>query len=132
MIFAMRLIILIENIENFSAFCKAILLGTSSPKTKVKYPSIRVMDTKAISFAKGIPSLLRILAKSLDIPTAADADVKKPARVIPTWIVDRNLDGSLSKSSNILAFLSPSSALAEILFLSTEIIAISEAAKSIN
>ena len=75
---------LTENIAIASAFCKAILFGNNSPKTKVIYDSITVTTTKAISLLYGIPILFNNSPKVPDNPVAADALEKNPARVIPT------------------------------------------------
>ena len=75
---------LTENIAITSAFCKAILFGNNSPKTKVIYDSITVTTTKAISLLYGIPMLFNNSPKVPDNPVAADALEKNPARVIPT------------------------------------------------
>ena len=61
---------------------------------------------KATSFAKGTPNLDKNLPKSDESPIAADPDAKKPAAVIPTCMVDKNLEGSFNRSNNILAFYS--------------------------
>lgn len=62
------------------------------------------------------------------LPTAK-ALAKKPANVMPTWIVAKNLLGSPKRFCNILAFLSPDSAMIFTLLSFNEINAISEAVK---
>ncbi len=81
------------------------------------------------SCANGIENSARKSPNTFEMLTAAEADEKNPAKVIPTWIDDRNFDGSFKISSINFALLSPSSAFEDNLYLSAETIAISEAAK---
>ena len=75
---------LAQNIEYHSAFCKAILLGTSSPKIKVINEIKIVIKTTAIVSAYGIVQLFNRLARLTEIPVAALGELKYPARVIAT------------------------------------------------
>jgi hypothetical protein len=59
-------------------------LGTSSPNTRTKYDKTKVTPIKDIFWAKGTPTSDRYFPNLPDMPTAADADEKKPAKVIPT------------------------------------------------
>ena len=61
--------------------------------------------------------------------SAANALAKNPAKVIPIWIVAKNLLGSPNNLINCLAFLFPSSAISFILLSFNDINAISDAAK---
>src|SRR5699024_3447360 len=75
---------LAQNIEYDSAFCKAILLGTNSPKIKVINEIKIVINTTAIVSAYGTLQFFNTSAKLLEIPVAALAELKKPAKVIAT------------------------------------------------
>ena len=88
-----------------------------------------MINTTAIVSAYGTLQFFNTLAKLLEIPVAALAELKKPAKVIATWIVDKKLVGWSSNFSTNLAFLFPSSLNRWILLLLTETIAISLAAK---
>ena len=99
-----------QNIENFSAFCKAIRFGTSSPKTKVKNDNKIVTTTIAIVEPYGIFQEVNTLPNRNEIPVAALAELKNPAKVIAIWIVDKKFVGSCNKCSTNFAFRFPSSA----------------------
>ena len=60
---------------------------------------------------------------------AADAAVRKPARVTPIWMVAKKLDESSVSLRTCRAFLCPSSAIFFSLVSLSEIMAISDAAK---
>ena len=68
-------------------------------------------------------------ASGSDMDWAAVAEVRKPARVTPIWIVARKLELSSVSFRTILAFLCPSSAIFRILLSFREMMAISDAAK---
>ena len=60
---------------------------------------------------------------------AAEAEVRKPARVMPIWIVERNFVGLFVSFKTSFAFLLPSSAIFSIFVSLREITAISAIAK---
>ena len=76
-----------------SAFCMATRFGASSPNTRVTYDKSRV--TRMIDTGPAAPP--RKLSGSSSgsaSDTAAAADARKPASVMPIWIVARNRFGS--------------------------------------
>ena len=121
---------------SFSLCFMAILLGTSSPKIRVKYERIIVISTTdtvltvPVYFSE-IPKVLIILAEKPSAKlSAAKAEPKKPAKVMPIWMVERKRVGSSIILSILAAFLSPSSASARTFFSFMDITAISVAAKN--
>ena len=113
----------------------AILLGASSPKTSEKYDVMSVMTTteKPLITPAGIPlrkDIFPIAPESILTNVCdADAEVKKPARVTPIWIVERKPLESAVSFKTCFAFLLPSSAIFAIFVSLREIIAISLMAK---
>ena len=90
-------IIPIVKYANFSQYFIANLLGTSSPKTKVKYDSKIVIIIIDIPFHVPIPMLgIKLFKTGANFSAnASDAKAldKNPARVIPICIVAKNLLG---------------------------------------
>src|SRR5699024_1619998 len=81
----------------FSEYFIANLLGTNSPKIKVKKDNIIVIIIIENVCQKLIPKLgaqeFNIGANFAAKASAANALDKNPASVIPIWIVERNLLG---------------------------------------
>ena len=71
----------------------AIRLGASSPKTRVTKVSTRVTSTIATGSAAP-PRKPSGATSGLASDTAAAAEARKPARVMPIWMVARNRFGS--------------------------------------
>jgi hypothetical protein len=88
-----------------------------------------VTTTSDIWLLAGTLRLINSKDKCCDILVAAEALAKKPARVIPTWIVAKNLLGSSRSFKSNSAFLSPVPARWDIFDLFIDTIAISDAAK---
>ena len=109
-------------------------LGTSSPKISVKKDITSVIRTTAIVFIRetGIfhPQLMKHPTRCSERLSAAKADPRKPASVIPIWIVDRKPDGFSAMWRSFSAFLSPSSIIFLSLVVLSDITAISVAAKN--
>ena len=86
--------------ERFSAFLIAIFLGTNSPRTMLKNERMIVISTTntdsgiTIPLPATKPSLLNQFVRGSAKVSAANADPKNPARVIATWMVERNLEES--------------------------------------
>ena len=82
-----------------SDFFMAIRFGTSSPKINVKYDKINVITTteSVFSVERGIPipRPMRNSTSGSEKLSAANALPRKPDKVMATWIVERNFDGSL-------------------------------------
>ena len=76
-----------------SARCIAIRFGASSPTTRVKNVSTMVTSTVA-TVSAALPRKLSGPTSGLASDPAADADARKPARVMPIWMVARNRFGS--------------------------------------
>lgn len=76
------------------------------------------------------PTLIKKSTNGSEKLSAAKALAKKPARVIPTWIVDKKREGSSIKYKILLAFLLPSFFIDSSLFSLADIIAISAHAKT--
>ena len=117
-------------ILNCSEYSMATLLGTSSPKTRLKYASMIVTTTLEMLKLYGIPYSASLAPSTCEILFAAKAEDANPANVMATWIVDKNLVESPDRLSMSLAFLLPSSASFLILILLTETTAISDPAKN--
>ena len=102
-------------IASCSGFFMAIRFGTNSPKIRVKYDRTRVITITAAAskVALGIftPRERIQSTKGSEKLSAAKALPRKPERVIATWIVARNLAGSLVKRNNLFALLFPSCAI---------------------
>ena len=76
-----------------SARCMAIRLGASSPKTSVRYDRMSV--TMMIDVGPAAPPRKLSGASSGSASeTAAAAEARKPARVMPIWMVARNWFGA--------------------------------------
>ena len=60
--------------QKASAFCRAILFGTSSPNTRLKNIKISVTPLWAICPLYGIPTLCIHSARTGEMLDAADAD----------------------------------------------------------
>ena len=115
-----------------SDFFIATLLGTSSPNTRVKYASIRVMTTTETTLSI-IGETVTPIAMNLATITsaklsAATALCSRLAKVMATCIVARNLAGCTVRLTSLLALLSPSSAIFLNLTSFMDITAISVAA----
>jgi len=112
----------------------ATLFGTSSPNTRVKYDNISVITMTEIVFnvEAGMlrPVSMRKSVSLLAKLSAAKALPKNPARVIPTWIIDRNCDGCSVSLLSFMARLSPSAAIFAILLSFIEMTAISAEANT--
>jgi hypothetical protein len=76
-----------------SARCSATRLGTSSPNTRVTKVSTAVTDTIASGSAHRPRKLSRSTSRSAMV-TAAVAEARKSARVMPNWTVARKRLGS--------------------------------------
>ena len=116
-----------------SVFFIAIRFGTSSPKTIVKNERISVMrmtDTELIipRRASFMPRDIIRLTSGSEKLSAAKAELRKPAKVIATWIVERKRAGVLVIFARRFARLSPFFAIASSLASFIEMIAISAAA----
>ncbi len=117
-----------------SAFFMATRFGTSSPNTSVKYDRIIVItvtvETLRTDSESGILNPLRMPTRGSAKDSAAKALARKPASVIPIWMVARNLLGSPRSFIRSTAFLSPASAISFILLSLSDMRAISDAAKN--
>ena len=109
----------------FSEYFIASLFGTNSPNIKVKKDNIIVIIIIENVCQKFIPKLgaheLSIGASFVANVSAANALDRKPASVIPIWIVDKNLLGLSSIFFIFFAFLFPSFACFAILLSFSEI-----------
>ncbi len=76
-------------IAHFSARCIAMRFGASSPNTSVMYDSSRVTATTDAGPAAP-PRKPSGASSGSASETAAAADARNPASVIPIWIVARN------------------------------------------
>ena len=83
-----------------SADCMAIRFGASSPKTRVTKVRARVTATMATVSAAS-PNTPSSGTSGLARETAAAAEARKPARVIPIWMVARNRFGSLASRARV-------------------------------
>ena len=82
-----------------SGICIAIRLGASSPKTRVTKVSTRVTSTMATgSAARPSTSSNGVRGRASD--TAAAAEARKPARVMPIWMVARKRLGSRARRAS--------------------------------
>lgn len=82
-----------------SARCIAIRLGASSPKTRVTKVSTRVTSTMA-TVSAAPPRKPSSGTSGLASETAAAAEARNPARVMPIWMVARNRFGSLASRAS--------------------------------
>ena len=120
---------------SFSLCRIAMRFGTSSPSTSVKNERISVITMTATVLMAPVyaAGMLKVSTKKSESRSAklsaANAEPRKPASVMPIWIVERKRVGSSIIRSIFTAFLSPSSARALIRFSLSEITAISVAAK---
>ena len=81
-------------VDQPTARCMAMRFGASSPKTSVKKARATVTTTTATGRA-ALPSRSRSGGMSGSARlTAATAEARNPAKVIPTWMVERNRVGS--------------------------------------
>ena len=87
----------------------AILLGTNSPNTSVKYDKTIVIKTIKIEFnvASYTPWIVIILASSDAKLSAAKALAKNPDSVIEIWIVDKKVLESFIRFNIFTALLFP-------------------------
>jgi hypothetical protein len=76
-----------------SVRCMAIRFGASSPNTRVTKVSTMVTSTIAVGWAAA-PRKPSGSTSGWDSDTAAAADARKPASVMPIWMVARNRFGS--------------------------------------
>ncbi len=101
-------------LEMRSGLAIAMRLGTSSPITMLKYETASVMRMGempgAMAVSQPMPNDDIHWAKGSDRLVEATAEEKKPTSVMATWIVARNLLGSLARSAATCALRSPSSA----------------------
>ena len=95
----------------------------------MKKASNTVTTTKDIFWPYGTPARARAAPNTSEIPVAAEALEKNPAKVIATWMVDKKRVGSCNSFCTILALLLPSSASMVIFVLFTDTMAISAQAK---
>ena len=113
----------------------AMRLGTNSPSTSVKYDRIKVMTItemvlSALAEMLWKPTVLTSqLVKRLAKLSAANAEPKNPASVMPTCIVERKVVGCSMIFNSFAACLLPSSDCLRTLFSLSESTAISVAAK---
>ena len=77
----------------------AIRFGASSPKTRVTKVSARVTATMATVSAAS-PNTPSSGTSGLASETAAAAEARKPASVMPIWMVARNRFGSLASRAS--------------------------------
>ena len=96
---------------NASDFRIATCLGTSSPSTRVTYERIMVITITAMESRVFTGILTPISTSQFTITSekfsAANAEPKKPERVIATCMVDRNFAGWLVSLAKRTARLSP-------------------------
>ena len=118
-----------------SLFFMATRLGTNSPKTSVKKERIMVIRiTDRVCTAASAAAVRAYWAanhwdRRPARLSAAKAEPRKPARVMPIWMVERNPVGCSTMCRRRAAFLSPSSAWWRITASLREMTAISVAAK---
>ena len=97
-----------------SDFCWAILFGTSSPNMRVKNDITTVIRMTETVFRRdtgpGHPIIWSQDTRYSERTSAEKAAPRKPASVIPIWIVERKPDWFSIILISFWAFLSPSSA----------------------
>ena len=82
-----------------SARCMATRFGANSPKTRVTNVSASVTRTMD-SGSAALPTKLSSGTSGLASDTAAAAEARKPARVMPIWMVARKRFGSFASRAS--------------------------------
>jgi hypothetical protein len=77
----------------------AIRFGASSPSTRVMKVRIRVTTMMATASA-AVPTKLNAGTSGLASEVAANAEARKPARVMPIWMVARKRFGSRDRRAS--------------------------------
>ena len=122
---------LATNIETFSAHPMPIRFGTNSPNISVRYVTIITIVVLAIPNAYGSRAgICAIITAKLWANASPEyKPVKIPIKVIPIWMVERNLSGSFASFKAVPADLLPRFASVSNLAFRAETKAISDIAR---